>query len=136
MADHGSFRKRKVRRLAVAAVTATALLGAFAGPVGAGEASPYGGRSIVPTRPPTNMCGTRGMKHVIDPYYGAVLPDSDGDGLSDQYEQNISHTDPCDPDTDGDGLTDGCEVLALHSNPLDKKDPPPKPRDRGGLFPF
>jgi Bacterial TSP3 repeat len=40
---------------------------------------------------------------------GAVLIDSDGDGLSDEDEKRIG-TDPTNPDTDGDGLSDGVEV--------------------------
>lgn len=37
--------------------------------------------------------------------------DTDGDGLSDQYETEISKTDPTKADTDGDSFTDGQEVL-------------------------
>jgi hypothetical protein len=40
---------------------------------------------------------------------GAELVDSDGDGLSDDYEKQIG-TDPLNYDTDGDGLGDGVEV--------------------------
>ncbi len=40
---------------------------------------------------------------------GQQLIDSDGDGLSDDYEKTIG-TDPLNPDTDGDGLSDGVEV--------------------------
>ena len=43
--------------------------------------------------------------------------DSDGDGLSDEYELSIG-TDPHNPDTDGDGLTDGEEVLKYKTDPL------------------
>lgn len=43
--------------------------------------------------------------------------DSDGDGLSDEYELQIG-TDPFNPDTDGDGLTDGEEVNKYKTNPL------------------
>ena len=43
--------------------------------------------------------------------------DSDGDGLTDDYERQIG-TDPFDPDTDDDGLTDGEEVLTYKTNPL------------------
>ncbi len=43
--------------------------------------------------------------------------DSDGDGLSDDYELRIG-TDPHNPDTDGDGLRDGEEVLTYKTNPL------------------
>jgi uncharacterized repeat protein (TIGR01451 family) len=48
-------------------------------------------------------------------------PDSDGDGLSDEYEDDISNTDPNDPDSDDDGLTDGVEVLG--QNPTNPNDP-------------
>ncbi len=43
--------------------------------------------------------------------------DSDGDGLSDDYELKIG-TDPLNPDTDGDGLKDGEEVLVYKTDPL------------------
>lgn len=36
--------------------------------------------------------------------------DTDGDGLTDWYELNVSHTDPNNNDTDGDGWTDKEEV--------------------------
>lgn len=37
--------------------------------------------------------------------------DTDGDGLTDAYENLVSHTDPHNPDTDGDGIPDGWEVV-------------------------
>ena len=43
--------------------------------------------------------------------------DTDGDGLLDQYEINISKTDPLKPDSDADGLSDGTE-LDLGLDPL------------------
>jgi uncharacterized protein (DUF1800 family) len=46
------------------------------------------------------------------------LADTDGDGLSDGYEINTSHTNPLLADTDGDGLSDGDEVNVYHTNPL------------------
>lgn len=54
-----------------------------------------------------------------DPNFVAVSGplDSDGDGLSDDYEFSIG-TDPNNPDTDGDGLTDGDEVLKYKTDPL------------------
>ena len=36
--------------------------------------------------------------------------DSDGDGLSDWYEINVSGTEPLNPDTDNDKISDGAEV--------------------------
>ncbi len=45
-----------------------------------------------------------------------VPPDSDGDGLSDDYENGIG-TSVSKPDTDGDGLKDGDEVNVYHTNP-------------------
>ena len=46
------------------------------------------------------------------------LPDSDGDGLPDEYESdygcNINN-----PDSDGDGLPDGYEILKVGSDPAD-----------------
>ncbi|HET9136737.1 MAG TPA: OmpA family protein [Candidatus Kapabacteria bacterium] len=46
--------------------------------------------------------------------------DSDGDGLTDDDEMKVYHTDPHNRDTDGDGCTDGEEVLQYHTNPLNK----------------
>lgn len=45
--------------------------------------------------------------------------DSDGDGLTDQYETTISKTDPDNKDSDGDGVYDGDEI-ELGLNPLSK----------------
>ena len=39
--------------------------------------------------------------------------DSDGDGLTDFYEINVSHTDPNNPDTDGDGVIDSLDAAPL-----------------------
>ncbi|MBR3958139.1 MAG: hypothetical protein IKJ89_09845, partial [Kiritimatiellae bacterium] len=45
--------------------------------------------------------------------------DSDGDGLTDAYENFVSFTDPSNPDTDGDGLSDSQELSAsITTNPL------------------
>jgi hypothetical protein len=38
------------------------------------------------------------------------MADSDGDGLADEDELKVYHTDPTNPDTDGDGCSDGFEV--------------------------
>ena len=51
--------------------------------------------------------------------------DTDGDGLTDAYEQSVSYTNPDgffrtnpnDPDSDDDGLTDGEEVNDHHTDP-------------------
>jgi hypothetical protein len=51
-------------------------------------------------------------------YDGQSPVDGDLDGLTDQAEIQIYHTDPRNPDTDGDGYYDGSEVLSL-SDPLD-----------------
>jgi hypothetical protein len=45
--------------------------------------------------------------------------DTDGDGLDDHYELNVSLTSPTLPDTDGDGLNDGAEVNTHSTDPLD-----------------
>jgi hypothetical protein len=37
--------------------------------------------------------------------------DTDGDGLTDAYENFVSHTDPSKSDTSGDGMLDGWKVL-------------------------
>lgn len=51
-------------------------------------------------------------------YKGQPPVDSDLDGLTDQAEIQIYHTDPKNPDTDGDGYFDGAEILA-GTDPLD-----------------
>jgi Bacterial TSP3 repeat/NlpC/P60 family len=58
---------------------------------------------------------------------GAALPsavaggpgqtDTDGDGLTDQFEA-LLHTDPNKADTDGDGLSDVAETTVFHTDPL------------------
>ncbi len=45
--------------------------------------------------------------------------DTDGDGLSDVYEDCFSGTDPLNPDTDEDGLGDYDEVIVLPTDALD-----------------
>lgn len=44
--------------------------------------------------------------------------DADGDGIPDNVERNVTHTDPSNPDTDGDGLSDGLEIYTYKTNPL------------------
>lgn len=46
--------------------------------------------------------------------------DTDHDGLTDEQEINIYHTDSKNPDTDGDGYNDGAEVQSDYL-PLDKR---------------
>jgi Bacterial TSP3 repeat len=53
--------------------------------------------------------------------------DTDGDGLSDRYETQRSHTSPRLRDTDGDGWSDRREVRR-GSDPLDPKSPGPSTR--------
>jgi len=48
-------------------------------------------------------------------------PDDDNDTLTDDYETNVSHTDPRNPDTDGGGVPDGTEV-GRGTNPQDPSD--------------
>ncbi len=45
--------------------------------------------------------------------------DTDGDGLTDDQEVNVTKTDPTNPDTDGDGLTDGQEVNVHKPDPTE-----------------
>ncbi len=66
--------------------------------------------------------GVPGTGQKVD-YKGQVIVDSDLDGLTDQGEIQIYHTDPGNPDSDGDGYLDGAEILA-GTNPLDSSDYP------------
>ena len=45
-----------------------------------------------------------------EPLLGPGQVDTDGDGLSDEAEVYLYHTDPTRPDTDGDGVPDGVEA--------------------------
>jgi len=47
--------------------------------------------------------------------------DSDRDGISDEDERNLWHTNPLDSDTDDDGILDGAEI-AVGLNPIDGAD--------------
>lgn len=55
-------------------------------------------------------------------YQNNTVVDSDFDGLTDQGEIQIYHTDPNNPDTDSDGFYDGAEVLR-GTDPLVITDP-------------
>ncbi|MDB4314085.1 thrombospondin type 3 repeat-containing protein [Akkermansiaceae bacterium] len=48
----------------------------------------------------------------------STAPDSDGDGLSDELEEDFG-TDPNNPDSDGDGQTDGQEAIEAGTDPTD-----------------
>ena len=66
-----------------------------------------------------------------------TLLDSDSDGLTDAYENLVSHTNPNNPDTDGDGWSDSQE----HENGTDPTQPADQPlririsRPNSGLLP-
>jgi hypothetical protein len=59
---------------------------------------------------------------LLAPAHAIALPplpgDRDADGVSDQDEINVYHTNPDVRDTDGDGLNDGNEINNEKSNPL------------------
>lgn len=50
----------------------------------------------------------------------SVIPDADGDCLSDEEETGVYLTDPAKADTDDDGLDDHAEVIVYKSNPFVK----------------
>jgi Bacterial TSP3 repeat len=67
-----------------------------------------------------NQCNIYTLTNLPDTACFLILGtplDSDGDGLTDAYENLVSKTDPNNADTDGDGIPDGWEVL-LGLNPL------------------
>jgi predicted ferric reductase len=55
-------------------------------------------------------------------YDSSTAKDTDFDGLTDQGELQIFHTNPNNPDTDGDGFLDGAEAI-VGSDPLNPNDP-------------
>ncbi|MBI2099601.1 thrombospondin type 3 repeat-containing protein [Candidatus Uhrbacteria bacterium] len=82
---------------------------------------PAPAKNTPPDRAPVPPPAPAKSKNNISPPPPAVPEapvDSDLDGLSDVFEQNIG-TDPQNPDTDGDGLTDFQEVRTHGTNPLD-----------------
>ena len=58
-------------------------------------------------------------------------PDTDGDGIPDDVERDILHTDPLKVDTDGDGLFDNAEVFG-HMK-WGEKDPVPDKNGNGRI---
>ena len=48
-----------------------------------------------------------------------IRKDTDNDGISDEDELNITHTDPFNADSDGDGLSDGEEINLHATDPND-----------------
>ena len=71
---------------------------------------------------PITQLGVYAIGSFVDP---TKLPDSDGDGLSDEEEDALG-TDPNDPDTDNDGVNDGDEVT-FGFDPLDPNNTPQLP---------
>jgi len=69
-----------------------------------------------------------------DDYYDDIdyESDSDGDGLTDWYEENIYYTDPYDTDTDGDGYDDYEESYTYFTDPNDSSDTPEEDVDSDG----
>jgi uncharacterized delta-60 repeat protein len=60
--------------------------------------------------------------------------DSDGDGLLDNAELNIYHTNPLNPDTDADGALDGADNCPLVPNPGQANtDSGPRPSGTGAI---
>lgn len=55
-------------------------------------------------------------------YKDEVIVDSDLDGLTDQAEIQIYHTNPRNPDTDSDGVMDGAEIIK-NTDPLNSENP-------------
>ncbi len=54
--------------------------------------------------------------NIDDDINWSELPDSDGDGLPDEFEEKYD-CDSLNPDSDGDGLPDGYEILNVGSDP-------------------
>ena len=64
----------------------------------------------------TNLTMT-GRSDQMEFYRLGLTTDTDGDGLTDAFENLVSHTDPNNLDTDGDGIPDGWSVM-LNLDPL------------------
>lgn len=61
--------------------------------------------------------GLNGATFVLRLNKNNLSLDSDGDGLPDEDEINLHHTDPTESDSDQDGISDGQEVLEIGSDP-------------------
>ena len=63
------------------------------------------------------------LTNLMEQEYGTnpMLNDTDGDGLTDWFEINVTHTNPAVADTDGDGMPDGYEY-DKGFNPLNATD--------------
>jgi len=59
--------------------------------------------------------------------YEMFEPDTDGDGLMDEFEATWSHTDPNDPDSDGDGTNDRDEWYGFRTYYVDASSVAPIP---------
>ena len=68
---------------------------------------------IVPPAAPEPVADT-----TVDGTSEPVTVDTDGDGISDDYEIKVYATDPGLWDTDGDSLSDGDELLTIGSDPF------------------
>jgi hypothetical protein len=69
------------------------------------------------------------VPNVLDPNPFSAL-DSDNDGLADDYETEISHTNIYERDSDNDGWDDQTEVES-GTDPVNPFDPPPEKKDEG-----
>ncbi|MFO0747195.1 MAG: Ig-like domain-containing protein [Myxococcota bacterium] len=96
-------------------------------PEGTVRLDPAGDLAYTPTPlDPAHPAERQTFRYAVADPHGALddalvtleLGDSDGDGLTDVYEVDVSFTDPNDPDTDNDGLDDGTEVDGP-TDPLD-----------------
>lgn len=77
----------------------------------------------IETEPPREEPGDSDGDGLSDDYEDEIgtdpnNPDSDDDALNDGEEVNDTGTDPLDPDGDSDGLSDGQEVLEVGSDPF------------------